>query len=139
MAKWVKIDKYNDNEHHFCSYCENEANYYDVFKTDYEYDWDENLVLNDPIHVGIKEFLTPYCPWCGSKMHNFESTLLEENTAFEETIKAGDEVIYIGSTFTFVGEKFVVKKVLPLDFDFPYEISNDDYIWHCRREELKKV
>lgn len=61
--------------HHKCSKCGRIA----MFDTEFEEDFDESIdgewVSLGLVECGITEYITPYCPYCGSKMDVSEAML----------------------------------------------------------------
>lgn len=67
-SKWELYDGHEDGySHHRCSHCKTDA----IFTYDMEPMYDEGYdgewhYITD-IDVGINEYLTPFCPYCGAK------------------------------------------------------------------------
>lgn len=72
MPDKLHWELYYDNkdgfDHHCCSECRREAIFEFIKEPDYDEDYDGNMQYLGEIIVGIYEYLTPYCPYCGNKL-----------------------------------------------------------------------
>ena len=70
LSEWKKNVCSDDGyDHHHCLVCGEEAIFNYITEPLYDENYDGDMEYICDIDVDINEYLTPYCPYCGSKMY----------------------------------------------------------------------